>query len=621
MSRGETDNVPARVRCRPARPLSQPRTLDPFSRWTIHSPSRHPLPAFRLASLPGALASSYKAPLRTRQSGSCLPHPPQHYPTPHINPYLPREALFLTMETSPLFLGLDLSTQGLKAVLITEDSDVVHESSVNFDRDLPNYATTNGAIRGPGPGEVTSPVCMWLEAFDLLMERMKAANVNFGRILSISGDGQQHGSVYWSDDAERMLATLDPERPLEQLSPGAFSLPNAPIWQDSSTTRECRELEAAVGGAQALADLTGSRAYERFTGTQIAKLRRTNPAAYQATARISLVSSFMPSLFLGSIAPIEVSDASGMNLMDVLTCKWDDTLLDACGGPELREKIGPEPAPGGTVLGTISPWWVGRWGFNPACCIAPFTGDNPATVVALSTPGDAILSLGTSTTLLLSIPPSDSAPKRFTTSHLLSHPTTIDAHIAMLCYKNGALAREQVRDAYADGHWTRVHGSFFFRTNPSVSPPDVRTITDVEMPRTAHPRAILESQFLSIRSRIAAILPPDAAPLQRLVLSGGSSANAVIRQLAADVFGMRVFVAGKEGAAEGGAQLARYAWWRAQNGGEGTFEEMRASDVVGERMKCVAEPKVTNVALYAGLVDAYRVCEDRVVDMCNLKTA
>ena len=73
----------------------------------------------------------------------------------------------------------------------------------------------------------------------------------------------------------------------------------------------------------------------------------------------------MPSLFLGSIAPVEVSDASGMNLMNVLTCQWDDRLLEAAGGPELRAKIGPEPAPGGEFLGKISPYWVERWGFNP----------------------------------------------------------------------------------------------------------------------------------------------------------------------------------------------------------------------------------------------------------------
>ncbi|EIN09559.1 actin-like ATPase domain-containing protein [Punctularia strigosozonata HHB-11173 SS5] len=544
----------------------------------------------------------------------------------------------------PLFLGLDLSTQGLKGVLINEDSAVVHESAVNFDRDLPSYRTTNGAIRGPG-GQVTSPVKMWLEAMDLLMHRMKQAGVEFDRIAAVSGDGQQHGSVYWSQDAEHALASLDATAPLTQLSPGAFSLPDAPIWQDSSTTRECRELEEAVGGPQALADLTGSRAYERFTGTQIKKIRRTDPEAYAATSRISLVSSWLPSLFLGKIAPIECSDASGMNLMDIITCKWDEALLLACGGPELAAKLGPEPVLGGTVLGNIASYWTERWGFNPECIVAPFTGDNPATVVSLSTPGDAILSLGTSTTLLLSIPPADTAPVRFTTSHLLSYPTTPDAHIAMLCYKNGALARDHIRDTYADGDWSKYNAlvqqtpagndgklGFYFPL-PEIIPPNVQgefffafdaaqpstgAIARIDaLPLTAHPRAILESQLLSIKSRIAAILPPSAPPLQRLIVTGGGSANAVIRQIAADIFGMHVFVAdgGQQGAAAGGAVLAKFAWWRAMQGGRGTYEEMVAGQP--ERMREVAKPEKHELtALYESFVEPYRRCEDEVVRLC-----
>ncbi|KIJ65636.1 hypothetical protein HYDPIDRAFT_88220 [Hydnomerulius pinastri MD-312] len=543
---------------------------------------------------------------------------------------------------SPLFLGFDLSTQQLKAIVISEDSSIVHESAVHFDNDLPSYGTNNGAIKGPDEGEVTSPVRMWLEAIDLVMQRVKSAGVDLGAIAGISGAGQQHGSVYWSEEAEKALASMDPTRSLAEpghLAPHAFSLPNAPIWQDSSTTKDCRDLEEAVGGPQVLADLTGSRAYERFTGPQIARISRVKPDAYRRSARVSLVSSFIPSLFLGHIAPIEISDASGMNLMNVLTCKWDDSLLEACGGPELRAKIGPEPVPGGTVLGNISSWWVQRWGFSPECIIAPFTGDNPATVVALSAPGDALLSLGTSTTLLLSIPPADTPPARFTTSHLLSHPTTIEAQIAMLCYKNGALAREQIRNRDASQSWDKYNElvestpvgnngymGFYFPL-PEIIPPGVvgefvfETKGGVPeriegIPSDAHPRAILESQFLSIKSRIAAILPPNAPPLQRLIVTGGSSANQTIRQLAADLFGMRVYVAeSKEAAGTGGAVLAKFAWWKAQNGGTGTFEEMSYGDV--ERMRLVAEPKAEVTKVYEELVETYRKCEEEVVGLCQ----
>lgn len=280
--------------------------------------------------------------------------------------------------------------------------------------------------------------------------------------------------------------------------------------------------------------------------------------------------------------------------------------------------------------------------------MAPFTGDNPATVVALSFPGDALLSLGTSTTFLLSIPPASTPPKRFTTSHLLSHPTTApDAQIAMLCYKNGALAREQVRDQFADAHWSTynqlveanlpgtkgymglyfplpeiippgVQGQFLYRTEPGKPPIKVE---EDDVPKDIHPRMILESQFLSIRSRIAAILPNNSPPLQRLVVTGGSSANQTIRQLAADLFDMKVYIsATKEAAGMGGALLARFAWWRIEEDPHGTFEEMCAglgAEALG--MKCVAEPNLAVALEYANLVDSYVACEASVVaEMASL---
>src|SRR2546430_1500709 len=137
------------------------------------------------------------------------------------------------------------------------------------------------------------------------------------------------------------------------------------------------------------------------------RFRNKNPEAYRQTRRISLVSSFLASIFLGQIAPFDISDVCGMNLWDIKRGQWNEALLRLAGGDSnnLQKKLGQVRLQTEGTLGKISPYFVDRYGFPYDCQISPFTRDNPATILSLPLrPLDAIVSLGTSTTFLMSTP-------------------------------------------------------------------------------------------------------------------------------------------------------------------------------------------------------------------------
>ena len=159
-----------------------------------------------------------------------------------------------------------------------------------------------------------------------------------------------------------------------------------PNWQDSSTAQECRDIEEALGGPEALTYATGSRAHERFTGPQIMRFKRQDPAAYDATWRISLCSSFMTTMLCadGEVKGIDESDACGMNLWTMTGNRgWNKQVLDVIGG-NLESKLGEVERDGGRVQGSIGAWYVKRYGFSPECKVFPGTGDNPATFLSLT---------------------------------------------------------------------------------------------------------------------------------------------------------------------------------------------------------------------------------------------
>lgn len=141
-----------------------------------------------------------------------------------------------------------------------------HEAKVDFDADFGSkYGITKGVLTNPSEGEVYAPTAMWLEAVDLVLQRLKDEGVDFGKIKGLSGAGMQHGTVFWSKDAESMLSNLDSSKTLlEQLEnkqKSAFAHPHSPNWQDASTQKQCDEFDAKLGSPEKLAEITGSKAH------------------------------------------------------------------------------------------------------------------------------------------------------------------------------------------------------------------------------------------------------------------------------------------------------------------------------------------------------------------------
>lgn len=345
------------------------------------------------------------------------------------------------------YLGFDLSTQQLKCLAINEDLKIVHSETIDFDRDFPQYKTTKGVyIKGD---VIECPVALWIESVDLIFRKFLKSGFDLSKVKAISGSCQQHGSVYWSHDADNLLKGLDAQKGslLDQLVPGALSRPTAPNWQDHSTGKQCEQYENEVGGPQELAKITGSRAHFRFTGTQILKIAQEEPECFDNTSCISLVSSFLASLLSGSLTALEEADACGMNLYDITKRQFDPKLLSLIDNSKSRiEKkllAPPIQCDEPVRLSSISPYFADKYGFSSDCSLFPFTGDNLATICSLPLKkNDVLVSLGTSTTILLVTdqyhPSAD--------YHLFIHPTIPKSYMGMICYCNGSLAREKVRD-------------------------------------------------------------------------------------------------------------------------------------------------------------------------------
>ena len=164
-------------------------------------------------------------------------------------------------DIEPLYLGFDLSTQQLKALAVTPSLKVVYTATFDFDLDSASFPIKNGVLTNETEREVYAPVALWLQAVDGVLERLKQKGLDFSRVKGISGAGQQHGSVYWSEKGEQILNALKPESTLEKQMSEAFSWPYSPNWQDASTQTECDAFDQVLGDENELARISGSKAH------------------------------------------------------------------------------------------------------------------------------------------------------------------------------------------------------------------------------------------------------------------------------------------------------------------------------------------------------------------------
>lgn len=519
----------------------------------------------------------------------------------------------------PIYLGLDSSTQSLTAVAIEVDGDrrqVVAERSLRFDEDLPRYGTRNGVLPSDDPLVARSSPRMWAEALDRMLALLAEDGAfPLSELRAIAGSGQQHGSVYLSPEAEEILTRLDPAQPFVEQLADLYARQNAPIWMDSSTTQQCEDITRAIGGEGVLANLTGSRAFERFTGPQIRKYYEEDPDGYDATGRIHLVSSYMATLLAGRHASIDPGDASGMNLMELAHKRWAASALQVTA-PNLGDRL-PEIRESWTEIGPIGPYWRSRYGYPDGVRVISWSGDNPCSLigVGLIESGRIAISLGTSDTLFGFMPLPRVDPMGG--GHAFGAPT--GDYMSLICFKNGSLARERIRERHGldwDGFSAALASSapgngggilmpwFEAEITPTVLEPGVRRYGLDEGDAARNVRAVVEAQMMSmaIHSRWMGV---DVTTIHA---TGGAARNREILQVMADIHDAEVYQFEVGNSAALGAALRAFHADRMAEGDEIPWTEVVrgfAEPVIDSRIA----PDPDRVALYRDLMEVYEAGE------------
>ncbi len=265
------------------------------------------------------------------------------------------------LKAETTFLGLDVGTSSVKALLIDAEQRVAGEASAALEvsRPHPLWSEQN-------PED-------WIEGVEAAVASVRRhAPAAFARLGGVGLSGQMHGATLL-DAADKPL------RP-------------AILWNDGRSQAECLELERRVPDFRKRA---GNLAMPGFTAPKLMWVARHEPDVFNATARVLLPKDYVRLRLCGE-AVSEMSDASGTLWLDIARRRWDEELLASTG---LKLSHMPRLVEGSEVSGHLSPEVAAAWGLaGRKIPIAGGGGDNAASAVGVGAvaPGEGFVSLGTS---------------------------------------------------------------------------------------------------------------------------------------------------------------------------------------------------------------------------------
>ncbi|MCY4460571.1 MAG: xylulokinase [Albidovulum sp.] len=257
-----------------------------------------------------------------------------------------------------MFLGIDLGTSGVKALLIDSEQRILSEAT----------APVESGFSEP-PFSEQDPAT-WIAAVEAALDRIRAeAAMGLAAVEAIGLSGHMHGAVLLDGDDKVLRPCI--------------------MWNDGRSAKECQLLEQA----EDFRGIGGNLVMAGFTAPKLLWVAEHEPEVFARVRKVLLPKDYIR-LWLTGEYYSEMSDASGTLWLDVAGRRWSDALLAACN---LDRSQMPELCEGTEISGTLRSEHCRRWGFKPSVIVAGGAGDNAAAACGMGIIRDsAFVSLGTS---------------------------------------------------------------------------------------------------------------------------------------------------------------------------------------------------------------------------------